>query len=156
MKKILVSQRIIENESYPETREGLDLRWGSFFAGAGLIPCPVLSAYPSAELFEQLEPAGVLLSGGNDLSQLSNTRLNVSRDKVDTKLLDQAVARNVPVLGVCRGMQFIAHYFDSTLEPVDKHIACDHNLEVNVDSRHAKLISPCLLYTSDAADVVSV
>lgn len=42
-------------------------------------------------------------------------RLDRDRDMLEFKLLDQAVKRKIPVLGICRGSQLINIYFKGTL-----------------------------------------
>ena len=66
---------------------------------------------------------GFILSGGNDidpqhikLKQLGESRigeLSISkrRDEVESKILQFAVDKKIPILGICRGMQFINFYF---------------------------------------------
>ena len=72
----------------------------------------------------------LLLTGGEDVepSRYGRTRepkcgnVNVRRDAYDWALLDAAVARRLPVFGVCRGEQVINAYFGGTLiQHVDGH-----------------------------------
>lgn len=65
---------------------------------------------------------GLLLSGGNDVSpQLYHTRvnncgtLNPERDVMEMQLLEKALRLNMPVLGVCRGVQLMNVCLGGTL-----------------------------------------
>src|SRR3989338_3915145 len=65
---------------------------------------------------------GIILSGGNDIDPLSygKERKNdpdivPERDRVEKILLEAAVKRKIPLLGICRGMQFINVYFNGKL-----------------------------------------
>ncbi len=65
---------------------------------------------------------GIILSGGNDLSSEFTGQKAVDirnpaplRDLMEKKLLDLAVKQEIPVLGICRGMQFINCYFGGSL-----------------------------------------
>ncbi|MEP2654070.1 MAG: NTP transferase domain-containing protein [Paraglaciecola sp.] len=48
--------------------------------------------------------------------------MDQNRDKCESLLLQHAIDTDLPVLGVCRGMQFISHYFGSTLLPCEGHV----------------------------------
>jgi putative glutamine amidotransferase len=82
---------------------------------AGGVPV-VLPVLPP-ELVDDLIPAvdGVLLTGGGDVQPsryrakpLSETRgVDPARDAFDIRLLERAVAADLPVLATCRGMQIV-------------------------------------------------
>jgi len=55
-------------------------------------------------------PDLIVFTGGGDVGNQPN------RDKVESILLRYAIFFNVPVFGICRGMQFINYYFGGTLE----------------------------------------
>ncbi len=72
--------------------------------------------------FDDLPLSGVILSGGNDLSAEFTGQVDLDirnpapgRDAAEKKILDLAVARKMPVLGICRGMQFINCYFGGSI-----------------------------------------
>ena len=66
---------------------------------------------------------GVLLTGGNDIDPTlyGETVLNDTveiaweRDRDETRLLKLATARNLPIFGICRGIQIMNVYFGGTL-----------------------------------------
>lgn len=73
---------------------------------------------------------GLLLSGGNDISPVMygekpGKRLldpSIFRDNIEKQLLKNALEKDIPVLGLCRGMQFINIFHGGTLYqdiPVD-------------------------------------
>ncbi len=127
MKKILLSQRLISNPSYPEVREALDVKWGSFLDHCGLLPVPAAVRVPAETYFKAVKPDGVLLTGGNDLSVLNPADpLCKVRDEFEATLIDCAIKAKIPVLGVCRGMQMIAHFFGSQLSKKDGHVGGEH------------------------------
>ena len=51
--------------------------------------------------------AGVIFSGGNDLSLFNKNKANLFRDRQEKKLLTSCLKKKVPIIGVCRGFQFI-------------------------------------------------
>lgn len=121
MKKILgVTQRIAVQENYHERRELLALDWGRFFSKLKIIPFPL-----SYEIdFEYYVPLldGVVFSGGNDLSIVTDCEDSQMRDVYERRIIDICAPRQIPILGICRGAQMIASYFDSTLAVTDGHL----------------------------------
>ncbi|HLO76172.1 MAG TPA: gamma-glutamyl-gamma-aminobutyrate hydrolase family protein [Magnetospirillum sp.] len=119
---ILVTQRV-DLSDIGERRDALDQRWAAVLAaiGAVAIPVPNLPAQ-AVPLAESVAAAGVLLSGGNDLGAAPE------RDATETALVDWALARDLPVLGVCRGMQFLAVRFGAALVELSGHVARRHRV----------------------------
>ncbi len=135
MKRILVTQRIIRNETYPEERDALDVRWGGFLRSAGLLPLLVPSGIPVGEFLEGLSFDGLLLTGGNDLGHLGGDELSCRRDELEFELLRRVSGMGLPILGVCRGQQVIAHAHGLPVAPLAGHVGVRHRIEVDRRSR---------------------
>jgi len=142
LRPLLVTQRLVAVEGRDEVRECLDRRWGPFLGAAGLLPVPIASELPAEAYFEQLAPAGVLLTGGNDLAVVGGDRLSLERDAFETSVLHLARSRRLPVLGVCRGMQLMARLAGFSIERCSDHVATEHPLEPVANARHAALREP--------------
>ncbi len=105
-----------------------DARWGVWEAPAALIPLTYVHAVeaaggrallvpPSAEGVEETLDAldGLILSGGADLDPASygaeahpkTDGIRPERDGAELALLEAALARDMPVLAVCRGSQVL-------------------------------------------------
>lgn len=67
---------------------------------------------------------GIVLSGGNDIGECA------LRDTQERRLLAFAIGRKMPVLGICRGMQFINDYFGGKTKPVKNHVGVEHQVKV--------------------------
>ena len=96
--------------------------------------------------FDNLPIEGLILSGGNDLSSdfIRQEAVDIRnsaplRDLKEKKLLDLAVRRKLPVLGVCRGMQFINCYFGGSLT----QSVCKGKDEENIHIAKTHTISLC-------------
>jgi putative glutamine amidotransferase len=124
VKKIALTQRLIKNTSYHEIREALDVNWGALMAAAGLEPLILPLKYD----FTKLKFDGLILTGGNDLSVVSGDETDGLRDDFEKKLLDYCLLKQIPVLGVCRGMQLINVYFGGSLKKIENHAGCVHLL----------------------------
>jgi gamma-glutamyl-gamma-aminobutyrate hydrolase PuuD len=78
----------------------------------------------------------LLLSGGDSLGSLSNTPEQSPRDSTEFKLLEWALSRNIPVLGVCRGLHVINAFFGGDITrdlcrciPLEAHRGCFHRVK---------------------------
>jgi putative glutamine amidotransferase len=85
-----------------------------------------------------LNPDGIVLSGGN--TPVAYGGQSKERDCVDELLISYSVEKNLPLIGVCRGMQSICLYFGGSLKQVKGHVRVRHNIEGlikrNVNSYH--------------------
>ncbi len=88
-----------------------------------LVPMPNVPANVEF-ILQKLAPDFIILLGGNTPVAYGGT--SPQRDSVDEELITYAIRKHILLLGVCRGAQSIAIYFDSTLKKVENHIAVKH------------------------------
>ena len=138
MKLIAVTQRVDVIAAYGERRDALDQRWQPFLAECGLLPvlCPNHPGNLQA-LLQTLPVAGALLTSGNTLSAYGGDA--PERDSSEQLVFETCLRRGLPVLGVCRGMQFIQHHYGVKLEAVTGHVAREQ--EITIDGRPARVNS---------------
>lgn len=126
--KIAVTQRVVTDPRTNERRDALDQRWSTLLATAGLVALPVPNNPAALQSFlTATEPDGILLTGGNDLVSLGGDA--PERDAVENALIDYSKATDVPLLGVCRGMQMIHAYFGVALKPVQGHVCPQQTIQ---------------------------
>ncbi|MCH9763974.1 MAG: gamma-glutamyl-gamma-aminobutyrate hydrolase family protein [Gammaproteobacteria bacterium] len=122
---IATTQRTEKHVKYNETRDALDKRWSDFLNACQLTPLLVPNHFKSAQkLVEDVLFQGVLLTGGN---------ASPCRIEVEILLLEFAIQENLPVFGVCHGMQFIQQYFGLKLFEVSGHI--EEKLEIMINGK---------------------
>ena len=132
MKVVAISQRVDKIEDYGEIRDALDEQWHSLFKKMGAVLCPLPNIPESVSvILQRIQPEAIVLSGGNNPVEYGGTA--PGRDKVDEMLIQYAIDNEVPLLGVCRGMQSIALYFGSTLKRIEGHVASEHEITGEMD-----------------------
>ncbi|MBE6086960.1 MAG: hypothetical protein E7206_02675 [Clostridium beijerinckii] len=122
MKLIGVTQRVEIIQEYSEKRDSLDQKWFEFLNKCDLIPILLPNNLEAAKnMINSLKIEGILLTGGNNLAKCGGDAYE--RDELEKFCMNFSIKNNIPVLGVCRGMQFIQDYFGLSLELVKGHIA---------------------------------
>lgn len=125
MKFAAISQRVDEAEGYNETRDALDEQWHGLFRKMDTLLLPVPNVPGFVEMFlSRARPDAIVLSGGNSPVPYGGTA--PQRDGTDEALIQYAIRNNVPLLGVCRGMQSIALHFGGVLKEVGGHVGTRH------------------------------
>lgn len=165
MKFIGITQRLLENTSYYEVREALSVEWGEFFKEylQGFLPLPLSYAIPFSVYVESLggSLSGVILSGGNDLNSLNPNPFSAMRDAYESQILTHCLQHNLPLLGICRGAQMIAHYFGAKLESLNGHIGNHQVFDISSGERFetnsfhnygVRTLSDCLESLVEAED----
>ena len=141
MKKIGITQRLDSIKEYDEIRCSLDIKWEELLKVVNIVSVTLPINFNS-KLINDLEISGIILTGGNDLSSQSDNKLSNLRDKNEYLCVEYAIKNSLPVFGVCRGMQFLAEYFGSTLNKIENHISSRHNIKVLQETKYSsKLVN---------------
>jgi putative glutamine amidotransferase len=145
MKLIFITQRVVIRNEISEIWDALDTKWSNLFLNNNWLPIIIPNDYPINHFFTKFTPDGIILTGGNDLSNGENFFLT-KRDETESLLIEYAIEKNIPLLGVCRGMQMINHFFGGDLKPVDNHVKKNHSI---------KIISDNSLFGTDEKTIIS-
>lgn len=137
-KLIGLTQRVDIANSQGERRDALDQLWTKLLEKAEFVPIPIPNQLADVETYiRRLNLDGIILTGGNDLSSLLEESENhaLERDKMEEKLLTVCGRKNIPVLGVCRGMQMMVSWTGGKIVPVCGHVAVRHALHLNEEGK---------------------
>jgi len=129
--KIGITQRVETINSYGEIRDCIDQNWFKIFNELDLLGVQIPNQQSKLESWiSEIGLDGFILSGGNDLSCLDNpSNPSIERDETEKIVLDYAYRNNLPVLGICRGLQMINYYFGGSLVSIENHIGLNHQIK---------------------------
>lgn len=123
--RIALSMRIVQASGYEEPRDAISHDWLNKLKDWDMTPLLIPNVLADdAGYLAEIRPDILVLTGGNDLDATP------MRDGTEAGLLKAALQTNVPVLGVCRGLQLINRYFGGRTSEVDGHVACSHTLQI--------------------------
>lgn len=131
IKYIAITQRIDIIESYNEIRDCLDIKWAELIMKCGFLPYILPNNLEIVKLMLENKECiqGILLTGGNDLYKYNGNAQR--RDIVEYYLIEYAIKNNMPLLGICRGMQIIQDYYKVKLYKISGHVGTKHDIIYN-------------------------
>tara|TARA_B110000008_G_C16957074_1_gene558646 strand:+ start:67 stop:708 length:642 start_codon:yes stop_codon:yes gene_type:complete len=131
--KIGISQRVDKISTHNEYRDSLDQRLIKWVTNMSLLPILIPNNLINKSSNDNNQPLitrwigemgldAIILSGGNNIGE------EIRRDLTEIFLLNWARENNIPVLGICRGMQMMAKFCGGSLKNVDGHVNTRHSL----------------------------
>ena len=124
-KTIFYTQRVYDVVEYKERRDTIDQRLPRFLDKCDFLPIGLPNDVDIAKkIVSNVNHEGVLLSGGNTLAEYGGDA--PERDVMEHWLLDYAIQHEIPVFGICRGMQLIMSHFGVRLHNVENHVSKCH------------------------------
>ena len=126
-KRVGISLRIDNIEKYNEKRDALSQEWIILLEKCNLVPILIPNSLTNIQNFiEELDLDGVILSGGDNLGDYPD------RDKTENKLIEYSLEKNIPILGVCRGMQILNYFFGGRVikNGSENHVKIDHDVKI--------------------------
>ncbi len=120
-KIIAVTQREVKIDDHSEVRDSLDRGWFGFFEKCRITPILLPNEITLVKkIFDQIKIDGILLTGGGDIKSCGGK--DDKREEVEEYLIKRAVAKKIPLIAVCRGMQKIQDSFKIKLGKVAGHV----------------------------------
>ena len=83
----------------------------------------------------------LIVSGGGDIYNISNNKLDKYRDKIEIKLIKSYLKYKKPIIFVCRGFQLTAKYYKNKLVRMNNHVRVHHSLKIkkNIYIKYKKM-----------------
>tara|TARA_B100000700_G_C14870926_1_gene773390 strand:+ start:246 stop:896 length:651 start_codon:yes stop_codon:yes gene_type:complete len=128
----------INHPNYSEKGHYLNVRWQDFAEASGFTLIPLTSVSLADQMIREKYIQAIILSGGGNLSKnfynknllKKNTNsIDLHREIIEKRLIKYSLEINIPLIGICRGMQALAMYFGSQLYRVEKHVKTRHVLD---------------------------
>lgn len=126
-KRIGISLRIVKEQKYDEVRDALSHEWPILLTRLNFHPVLIPNVLSDVELFlSESKLDGIILSGGDNIGDFQ------IRDDTEKTIIKYAIKKEIPIFGVCRGMQLLNDYFGGTIIQMDSeiHVANTHKVEI--------------------------
>jgi putative glutamine amidotransferase len=147
--------RITDAQGYNEPRDTIAQDWPRYmdylFPEANYFFIPNIEE-KAVNFCEKKNINLLIITGGDDIG------LYKKRDKTELALLEFMISKKLPVIGICRGMQLIYHYYGGNITNgndsfVKAHRATEHKViindkTVNVNSYHNCKIEETTLHSN--------
>lgn len=138
--RALVTMRTASAPTYDETRDAISHDWVERLEAWGVTPILVPNAMSDPKRFvDDIGADALLLTSGDDVAVPLNEGRPGSptqrRDRTEATLVRECIDAKLPILGVCRGMQFLNVYFGGSLtrKLPSGHVATRHVITLSQD-----------------------
>lgn len=131
---LLVTMNIRKHYTLEDTIEHAYL---DYFQNLGFYPILISNRVDFSNLFYNISFSGVVFTGGLDISSnnlpIKDEIANL-RDSFEYQLLSYSIQNNIPVFGICRGLQIINSYFGGSISRnIAGHVIKEHPIIFEAD-----------------------
>tara|TARA_B110000438_G_scaffold88857_1_gene88336 strand:+ start:5288 stop:5920 length:633 start_codon:yes stop_codon:yes gene_type:complete len=126
-KYVGISLRVVLIDKFNEKRDAISQDWTKFLEKFNAYPILIPNTLSNVEdFFSKIQIDILILSGGDNIGEYQE------RDETERKLIDFAIKKKIPILGVCRGMQILNDYFGGATIVTNnqQHICKSHTVDL--------------------------
>ncbi len=134
-----ITTQKVRNYNYKEIGYYINSTWGEFSKKTNIELIPFTNLTSTKKIIKSIKPKGLILSGGGTISpkfpniekvkdNLLIKKFDIERENIEKILISLACSTNIPLIGICRGMQAIVKYFGSKLFKVNGHVKTRHKV----------------------------
>ncbi len=148
MKYVLVSQSFSFIKKRNEIRDFIDIRLVSFLKKCNLNIILIPNNYENLKnLLKIKKIKGIILSGGNDIfynlkeikKDFKIKKLSKNRNSIEKKLVSFATKKKLPVIGICRGFQYLNVLGGGKITRIKDHVAIRHKIKIQKSNKYSSL-----------------
>lgn len=143
MRRVGIITRKITNSNYKESYSAISNNWLNFFNNLKIEPILITEKITKPiNYFKTLNCSCLFLLNGEDTKlKVKNGKFisGSDRDFVEFKLLKHCLKKKFPILGICRGHQFINIYFEGKIKKINNHVNKSHKIKIIDQSIKEKL-----------------
>lgn len=133
---VAVSSRVTKAQNYYEMRNSISYDFISYLDKLSISSLIIPNNLENLDKYlSEFKIDGIILTGGNNInpnkynSYKKLSDVYVERDQTEAFLFDYALSKNIPILGICRGFQFInVHLGGSLTQNIIGHVNVSHEL----------------------------
>ena len=130
---VALSQKQEKNQ-YGDSIDTLEQNYIRYFQQWGIVPLLIPNTLLDVNSYlDQFPIQAIILTGGNEVDPLSYGEPRTEgmvvipeRDRTERALIEYAIEKKIPLLGICRGMQFINVFFGGKLINIKQKLGDIH------------------------------
>ena len=88
---------------------------------------------------------GIIFGPGEDTKFNLNNKKGTKRDLIEYQIYSYALKKNLPLLGICRGMQILNLFYGGKINKVRNHVTYSHKISI-IDKKFRKIYGDDTMY----------
>lgn len=126
MKNFLITPFLFKNK-YKKIVLGLNHEWYEF-AKKNKINLIIVNNKQELNKIFKIKIHGLILSGGNDLTNIKKNTINSLREKNEVEIIKYIIKKKLPIIGICKGFQLFSKICGSSIVKINNHQSKNHNV----------------------------
>ena len=127
--RVALTQRVLHEDA--EDLDCLDQAWTRVLESWGHVPVPVPGNLQRPErLFDVVKPEVLILTGGDDADPKGKASDAPEIERIERRLVAWCEINQIPVIGICRGMQLLVSRHGGHIRDLAGHVARRHLISV--------------------------